>query len=53
MQEKKLESAGFKVSVDYDYSSTVDEGKVIKASPSGSVALGNNSYNYSKPWKAD
>ena len=37
---EKLESAGFKVSVDYDYSSTVDEGKVIKASPSGSVAQG-------------
>ena len=37
---EKLEAAGFKVSVDYDYSSTVDEGKVIKASPSGSVAQG-------------
>ena len=32
---EKLESAGFKVLVDYDYSSTVDAGKVIKASPSG------------------
>ena len=37
---EKLESAGFKVLVDYDYSSTVDAGKVIKASPSGSVAQG-------------
>ena len=37
---EKLEAAGFKVTVDYDYSSTVDEGKVIKASPSGSVAKG-------------
>ena len=37
---EKLESAGFKVAVDYDYSSTVAEGKVIKASPSGSVAQG-------------
>ena len=37
---EKLEAAGFKVTVDYDYSSTVAEGKVIKASPSGSVAKG-------------
>ena len=37
---EKLEAAGFKVTVDYDYSSTVAEGKVIKASPSGSVAQG-------------
>ncbi len=36
----KLEAAGLKVAVDYDYSSTVAEGKVIKASPSGSVAQG-------------
>ena len=35
-----LEAAGFKVAVDYQYSSTVESGKVIKASPSGSVAQG-------------
>ena len=35
-----LEAAGFAVDVDYQYSSTVENGKVIKASPSGSVAQG-------------
>ena len=35
-----LEADGFVVSIDYQYSSTVESGKVIKASPSGSVAEG-------------
>ena len=35
-----LEADGFVVDVDYQYSSTVENGKVIKASPSGSVAQG-------------
>lgn len=35
-----LEADGFGVDVDYQYSSTVENGKVIKASPSGSVAQG-------------
>lgn len=35
-----LEADGFTVDVDYQYSSTVENGKVIKASPSGSVAQG-------------
>ena len=35
-----LEADGFIVDVDYQYSSTVVNGKVIKASPSGSVAQG-------------
>ena len=35
-----LEADGFVVDVDYQYSSTVEKGKVIKASPSGSVAQG-------------
>lgn len=35
-----LEADGFVVSIDYQYSSTVESGKVIKASPSGSVSEG-------------
>jgi serine/threonine protein kinase len=35
-----LEADGFVVDIDYQYSSTVENGKVIKASPSGSVAQG-------------
>ena len=35
-----LEADGFVVDVDYQYSSTVENGKVIKVSPSGSVAQG-------------
>lgn len=35
-----LEADGFVVDVDYQYSSTVENGKVINASPSGSVAQG-------------
>lgn len=35
-----LEAEGFSVDVDYQYSSTVENGKVIKSSPSGSVAQG-------------
>ena len=35
-----LEADGFVVDVDYQYSSTVENGKVIKASPSGSVEQG-------------
>ena len=35
-----LEADGFTVSIDYQYSSTVESGKVIKASPSGSIAEG-------------
>lgn len=35
-----LEADGFVVDVDYQYSSTVENGKVIKASPSGNVAQG-------------
>lgn len=38
--KKILETEKFQVSVDYQYSSTVDEGKVIKFSPSGNVAEG-------------
>ena len=38
--KETLEGVGFKVAVDYSYSSSVESGKVIKASPSGSVAEG-------------
>jgi len=38
--KKLLETEKFQVDVDYEYSSTVEKGKVVKFSPSGSVAEG-------------